>query len=259
VLLFDLDDDVITDAELVDGDERPEAMPTLDAGYGILPVDAPVSFELPGARPTGVFAKDLPGEADSNDPLVSVFDDDASDLDDAFADADFEEFVLDEPDAAPPARLEQPNIIDDTAAVSAPVGRPSPGMTLVFGPTAGALGAHHDEDFKAAMELARTGQVHEALEALQEQLFGDFPVAASFELSALRIQMGEYLDASRALEALQNAPDLTDLDGMLIQYYRALCLEALSDFQPASDIWRSLQSLAPGQFPDVSVRLRRAG
>ena len=254
----DLDEELITDAELFEAEDVPGVRPAVDGGYGILPVDAPVSFELPTLRSTGVLDGDVPDGPELNVLRDGEFIDDESDLDDAFSDEDFEDLVLDDPDASPDAGAAVTGANPSTTAIDAPVGRPSPSMTLVFGPTAGALDAPYDEDFRAAMALVRRGQVHDALEALQEQLFGDFPVAASFELSALRVQMGDYLDASRALEALQNAPDLSELDGCLIQYYRSLCLEALADLQAARDIWNSLQRLAPSLFPDASVRLARS-
>ncbi|MBU6161630.1 MAG: tetratricopeptide repeat protein, partial [Myxococcales bacterium] len=247
---IDLDEELITDAELFEGEDVPEVRPAVDVGYGILPVDAPVSFELPASRSPGVPDEDVPDRPELNALDEPEFIDDESDLDDAFSDGEFEELVLDDPDALTDAGAALPTASASAPTVHAPVGRPSPGMTLVFGPTAGALDALHDEEFKAAMELVRQGQVHDALEALQEQLFGDFPVAASFELSALRVQMGDYLDALRALEALQNAPDLSELDRCLIEYHRSLCLEALGELQAARDIWTSLQRLAPGLFPD---------
>ncbi len=257
-VLVDIDDDIITDAEFVEDDELPEVATSLDSALSILPVDVPISFTAQSTQSQPLVAGDDQNGVDNGRTLPSAMSFDESDLEDTFSDDEFEDLVLDESDGDMIALGEELAEVDPLPDVDAPSGQPSSSVTLMFGPTVGALNAGHEDEFKSAVGLARSGQVLEAFEALQEQLFGDFPVAASFELATLRMRMGDYLDAARSLEALQNAPDLAANDGLLIQYYRSLCLEALSDLQAARAIWNSLQSLAPGLFPDVGVRLGRS-
>lgn len=254
------DDDIIMDAEILDGDDEPDEFAFLDARPGIMPLDSPISFE----PVSFTSASDSPIEPSlasltrSYAQDESVLFDDEPEEDADFVEEESEFLVLDDADGDLDALMGELGEMDAIEVVDAPMGRPSTLMTTNFGPTAGALAAGYDDDFNAAVTAARSGQVLEALDALQEQLFGDFPVAASFELSVLRMQMGEYLDAAKALEALQNAPDLTETDVMLIQYYRSLCLEALSDLTPAREIWTALRTQAPSLFPDASIRLGRS-
>jgi hypothetical protein len=205
--------------------------------------DEPVSAHVPVPA-----APPVPVEAPA--PVaVAEFDDDSA-LDDFIFDDDGAEdmIVIDE--------YESSGIAAPT--IDAPIGRPPVEVTLDFGPTRKALAEGSDPEFQAAVELARLGHHLEAMDALQEQLFGDYPIAASFELACVRLFMGEYVEANRALEALERAPDLDPADVRTIRYVRSLCLEALASVREARVIWSTLQKEAPGAFPDLGERARRA-
>ncbi len=139
--------------------------------------------------------------------------------------------------------------------VSASVGRVSDGVSFVFGPSVAAHAA--GSAFSKAIEASRDGRLDEAFELLQDQLFGDHPVAASFELARLRVQMGEFKDAAGALQALENAPGLTQNDIALIRYHRSICYEAMGDAPRAREIWQSLIRTSLSLFPDLPIRLAR--
>jgi hypothetical protein len=127
-----------------------------------------------------------------------------------------------------------------------------------FGPSRLAWSSDIDPGFSIAMDLVAHGRYSDAFESLQDQLFGDYPVAASYELSRVRIFLGEFNEASGALEALENAPGLTASDRACIRYLRSICFEALSDLDRARAIWQDLLNHSLTMFPDVPIRLSRA-
>ncbi len=142
--------------------------------------------------------------------------------------------------------------------VDAAVGRPSSDVVAEFGPSRLAWSSDIDPGFSIAMDLVAHGRYSDAFESLQDQLFGDYPVAASYELSRVRIFLGEFNEASGALEALENAPGLTASDRACIRYLRSICFEALSDLDRARAIWQDLLNHSLTMFPDVPIRLSRA-
>jgi tetratricopeptide (TPR) repeat protein len=161
------------------------------------------------------------------------------------------EILDDVPDVLPPAPAAS-TVTEDEA----PVGRPSPLVRHSFSLTGEAI---LSASFREAVDAARDSRFLEAMDMLGEEIFGDHPVAASYELAVVRLRFGDYMDAAGSLGALENAPALSDADRALILYQRALCLEAMGMGHEALPLWHRILRMDAAAFPDVPVRVRRAG
>lgn len=141
--------------------------------------------------------------------------------------------------------------------IDAHVGRQSSAVTLIFGPTERAMRLDPESDLAAGVRLRRDGNAMAAVELLQAEQFGDFPVAAQFELAAASVELGLYFDALTTLQALFGASDLTPNDIRLVEYQLGLVYEALAQRDEARALFEKLYRQVPGLFPDLAARLAR--
>jgi tetratricopeptide (TPR) repeat protein len=139
----------------------------------------------------------------------------------------------------------------------APVGRASNDAKVVFAPTERALAADPGSDLARGIELRRDGNAFAAVEALQSEVFGDFPVAAQFEFALASIEMGMFFDGVHALQELFNADELTATDHLAIKYYLGIAYEALAQGEEALPLFQEIYAAAPNSFPDLAQRIAR--
>jgi tetratricopeptide (TPR) repeat protein len=163
---------------------------------------------------------------------------------------------FDEPSALitvpPPGALAAPD-----PSVDAPFGRSSSAARQAFGPTTRALAAEPDGDFAQGVAFRRDGNTLMAVELLQHEQFGDFPVASQFELAVANIELGLYFEAVATLEALFNAAGLDEADRRMLSYHLGVAYEALAQTEQARPLFARLAAEAPDDFPDAAVRLAR--
>ena len=93
--------------------------------------------------------------------------------------------------------------------------------------------------------------------ALEMELFGDYPVAAAFEVAAANVEMGMYFEAITSLPQLVEAPGLSDDDRQLVRYYLGISHEAISQSAEALAIFSDLARSAGETFPDARIRATR--
>jgi hypothetical protein len=241
----------------------------LDDGLGVADEAASPAY---GDEPTGKMEAVIPGP-DGQGRITGSFDTttagafiaDVLDSGNVVAledgdDPDEIEIIVDDWDDDEVAEFE---VLDDKAmtdlrevAVDAPPGQPSGAVTRTFSPSEAALAAG-DSPLAVAIRQRRTGNGMSALMVLQEELVGDHPVAASYELALANMEMGLYVDGIKVLERLLADPTMPAADRTIVHYHIALGFEALH--QPADAIrhlTRVLEADAVG-FPDVRQRLDR--
>lgn len=198
------------------------------------------------------------------------FERDAADLDEASVeislddfDDDFEDTEVDGLDdletGVGVARYEHDALATSGThpAVDAPVGKASSAVHVQFGPSLDAMQTEPDGVLADAIRQRASGNGLAAIETFQDELFGDFPISAAFELAIANLELGLYFDALTALEKLLQAPDLEQGDRVLIKYYLGICHEALVQSQEALEHFDVVRRLDPERFPDVIVRIAR--
>ncbi len=198
------------------------------------------------------------------------FDRDAADLDEASVemslddfDDDFEDTEVDGLDdldhGVGVARYEHDALDtgENHPAVDAPVGKASSAVRVQFGPSLNAMQSEPEGILADAIRQRASGNGLAAIETFQDELFGDFPISAAFELAIANLELGLYFDALTALEKLKQAPDLEQTDRVLIKYYLGICHEALVQSQEALEHFDVVRRLEPERFPDVAVRIAR--
>ena len=228
--------------------------------------------DLNGEAPTGAMAAVIPGP-DGQGRITGSFDTttagafiaevldsgNVAALEDG-TDLDGIEIVIDDWDDDDVAEFE---VVDDAVltdlrevAVDAPAGQPSDSVTRSFSPSEAVLQGG-DTALSVAIRQRRAGNGMSALTVLQEELVGDHPVAASFELALANMEMGLYVDGIKMLERLLGDPTMVAADRTLVHYHIGLGFEALHQPHDARrHLTRVFEADSVG-FPDVRQRLAR--
>lgn len=145
------------------------------------------------------------------------------------------------------------------AEVDAPPGRPSSAVTRVFALSQAVLEHDPDSPLAEAIRQRYAGSGLAAMATLEEEVFGVHTVAASFELAAVQLEMGLYIEAAMALDGIARVPELEPEDQALILYLRGVCMEGLDDLDGMQQAFEGVDATARVHFPDIAVRLARAG
>jgi hypothetical protein len=141
--------------------------------------------------------------------------------------------------------------------VDAPMGRPFSGLAVIFSPSKVVLEEDGDSELAGAIRMRMDGGAIVALDTLQDEIFGDHPVSATFEHAVAGLDMGLYMEGAVTLERLLGLHSLLPLDRALIQYYIGIAHEAVADVDRAREQFIAVEREAPAHFPDVRTRLAR--
>lgn len=156
------------------------------------------------------------------------------------------------------SQLSDPDDSDDLLPdADAPFGRVSTAANVRFYPVEATLAHDPEGSLASAIRMRRAGRTMEALDALQDEIFGDNPVAAAFESAWANLELGQYMYAVESLQQLQQSPGLSEDDRAAIQYLMGIAFEALSLVDDAQRIFSNLHELRTRQFPDAVIRLAR--
>jgi len=144
-----------------------------------------------------------------------------------------------------------------SSAIDAPVGKASAAVLQDFGPSERLIASAADDELALAVLARREGNAFAVVDTLQQEIFGDHPIVASFELAVANIEMGMYFDAIASLGQLFHAPGLDEADQMLIKYFLGIAYEAMAQDEEARMLFQDICERDLVRFPDAAVRLSR--
>ncbi len=193
-------------------------------------------------------------EADIEDEfeVFEDFEDDDADFEDVNEDSFLDIDGISDEDAHNAAENARAQDID------APIGRASRALAIEFGPSETVLEDAPSSELADAIRLRRDGNGMIAMVTLQEEVFGDHPLAATFDLSIANLEMGLYFEAITTLEQLLER-DLPSADHLVVHYYLGIAYEALAQEGEAQQHFLKVIDAHPEAFADVWIRLDRMG
>lgn len=125
-----------------------------------------------------------------------------------------------------------------------------------FGPSSEVLLTASGHVVAAAIRARKRGDIDLALALLEDEGSAQYPHASAFERGVALIEKGQWGAAMSVFADLMDA-DLAAVDRALVAYHLGVVAEVTHDVMLVNVCFARVETLCPGEAPDVPARLER--
>lgn len=125
-----------------------------------------------------------------------------------------------------------------------------------FGPSSEVLLTASGHVVAAAIRARKRGDIDLALALLEDEGSSEYPHASAFERGVALIEKGQWGAAMSVFADLMDA-DLAAVDRALVAYHLGVVAEVTHDVMLVNVCFDRVETLCPGEAPDVPARLER--